>query len=117
MWLNIGVTHCYVLMERYYRFPTLETGTIPIRFILMSRRLNFLHYILHENESSLIHQFLVAQAKNPSKSDWVKTVTNDLQELNIQLNFEDIKNISKSMFKNLVKDKVKIKTFQYLTSQ
>ena len=82
----------------------LETGTIPIRFILMSRRLNFLHYILHENESSLIHQFLVAQAKNPSKSDWVKTVTNDLQELNIQLNFEDIKNISKAMFKNLVKD-------------
>ena len=50
----------------------LETGSIPIRFILMSRRLNFLHYILNEDENSLIYQFLMAQSKNPGKYDWVK---------------------------------------------
>ena len=93
----------------------LETGTIPIRFILMSRRLNFLYYILHEEESSLIYQFLETQSKNPSKSDWVKTVNDDLKYLEIQLNFEDIKKTSKTTFKQLVKEKVKTKAFLYLT--
>ena len=30
----------------------LESGNIPIRFILMSRRLNFLHYILNQHSFS-----------------------------------------------------------------
>ena len=38
----------------------LESGNIPIRFILMSRRLNFLWYILNESEDSLLHKFFVA---------------------------------------------------------
>ena len=93
----------------------LETGSIPIRFILMSRRLNFLHYILHEDEKSLIYQFLMAQSENPGKNDWVSTVTEDLQKLDIELSFEDIKKTSKLSFKQLVKERVKTKAFQYLT--
>ena len=36
----------------------LESGNIAIRFILMSRRLNFLHYLLNEVETSLVRKFL-----------------------------------------------------------
>ena len=65
---------------------------------------------------SLNSNQIIAQSTNPSKSDWVKTVTDDLNNLEIQLTFNDIKNISKSMFKQLVKEKVKTKAFEYLTS-
>ena len=41
----------------------LETGNIPVRYILMARRINFLHYILNENEDSLLHNFSQAQEK------------------------------------------------------
>ena len=33
----------------------LETGSRPIRFIIMSRRLMFLHYILNEDNKSLVN--------------------------------------------------------------
>ena len=63
----------------------LETGNIPIRFIIMARRLNFLWYILNEEEDSLIRRFLEAQLDSPVKGDWVNTVREDLEELKIDL--------------------------------
>ena len=61
-----------ILLKKIFELPTstpaaflhLELGTIPIRFILMIRRLNFLQYILKEQEDSLIHRFLVTQIEN-----------------------------------------------------
>ena len=43
----------------------LELGVIPIRFIIQERRLNFLGYILHEDEESLINMVLKSQLRNP----------------------------------------------------
>ena len=48
----------------------LELGCVPIREIVRSRRLNFLHYILNQEKTSLIYKFLKAQLKNPTKKDW-----------------------------------------------
>ena len=42
----------------------LELGIVPIRFIIKMRRLNFLQYILQEDENCLIHTFLKAQLEN-----------------------------------------------------
>ena len=39
----------------------LESGNIPIRFVLMSRRLNFQYYMLNEETDSLIRKVLMAQ--------------------------------------------------------
>lgn len=52
----------------------------------------------------------------PSKSDWITTVMNDLKILEINLSFDDIKNTTKTMFKQLVKQRIKIKAFQFLIS-
>ena len=73
----------------------LETGNIPIRFILMSRRLNFLHYILNEDESSLLHRFFKAQTECPVRGDWVTMVSDDMKELGIDLQLEEIRSFSK----------------------
>ena len=69
----------------------LETGNIPIRFILKGRRLNFLWYILNEDEDSLLYSFFKAQCENPVRGDWVNTVKSDLDEIDIKMDFESIK--------------------------
>ena len=92
----------------------LESGNIPIRFVLMSRRLNFLHYMLNEDQDSLIRSVLDAQIRNPCSGDWITTVFSDLKTLEINLSLEEIQRFSKINFKEMVKEKARKKSFQYL---
>ena len=108
---KIFSAHSKTPLETLY----LESGNIPIRLILMSRRLNFLHYILNEDEDSLLRKFFTAQRQSPVKGDWVTTVTNDMRELGINLTMEEIAGTSKLRFKEIIKNKVKMKALQYLT--
>ena len=62
----------------------LETGCKPLRFHVMARRMMFLHYILKEDDKSLIKRFFNVQARNPGKNDWVLKVDEDLDFLKIQ---------------------------------
>ena len=80
----------------------LETGAKPIRFILMKKRLMFLHYILNEPSQSLINRFFIVQERNPSKNDWCSKVKEDLAYLEIFLSFEQIKIASTYQLKTLV---------------
>ena len=92
----------------------LESGNIPIKFILKSRRLNFLFYILHENNDALIRNVFDAQRKSPLKGDWVNTVKEDLESLNIDKTFEDIEQMEKESFKTLVRERVRHTAFEHL---
>ena len=47
----------------------LELGVMPICFIIKSRRLNFLKYIVSEPNDSLVHQVFDAQIKHPTRND------------------------------------------------
>ena len=93
----------------------LESGNIPIRFILMSRRLNFLHYILNEEEDSLLRRFFEAQISNPVKGDWVVTVKKDLEDLGINQTFLEFAQMSKTHAKKMIREKVEIAAFNYLS--
>ena len=57
----------------------------------------------------MIFNFFEAQRKNPTKKDWVTTVKNDLEELNINLQFEDIMKMKKCEFKKLLNRKIEMK--------
>ena len=63
----------------------LELGITPIRFIIISRRLMFYHYILNEDSDALLYRFYKAQAKEPVKNDWSLTINENLNELKISL--------------------------------
>ena len=89
----------------------LETGSRPIRFIIMSRRLKFLHYILNEDNKSLINQVLQEQMKSPVKNDWILTVWEDLKELEIGLDLKDIEELSKEGFKRFIDKKIDARVF------
>ena len=67
----------------------LELGWQPLRFIIQSRRLNFLKYILNQQETSLVKQDFTAQKLSPQRGDWVKIVEKDWKKLNICLSYEE----------------------------
>ena len=92
----------------------LESGNVPIRYILKSRRLNFLFYILHEDKESLIRKVFNEQINKPLKADWVKTVKKDISDLELNLTFDDIETIDQKRFKSLVKQQIHIKALEYL---
>ena len=108
---KIFSAQCKTPLEVLY----LESGNIPIRFILMSRRLNFLHYILNQPTDSLLRNVFDAQVDNPIGGDWVTQVEMDIRDLKLSLTFDQIKTIPKEQFKKLVKEKVKIRSFEFLT--
>ena len=93
----------------------LELGVLPIRYIIMMRRLNFLQYILYEDKNSLIHSFLKTQLSKPTSKDW--TVLKDIKTLNLNLTINDIEKMHKNTFKALVKNSVTKEALKYLNDE
>ena len=60
---------------------------------------------------------LLAQIAEPVKNDFYSTILSTLKEVNIKENFEEIKTMDKSRFKNLVKEKCNQAAFNYLTEK
>ena len=55
-----------------------------------------------------------ATRENPIQGDFVKTYTEYLETLDIELSFEEIRNMSKYEFTQLVKKKTTESAFKYL---
>ena len=95
----------------------LELGVVPIRFIIIERRLNFLWYILHEDNESLINMVLKKQLETPAPGDWGQACHKNLKELDIQMSIMDIENISEDSFRSLVRRKIEETALDYLNKQ
>ena len=83
----------------------LEVGLVPISFIIKSRKQMFLHHILQQKKDSLIHKFFTTQMNSPTQNDWVSSVLEEQEELEINLELEEIEEMSKNRFKSIVKEK------------
>ena len=95
----------------------LEMNCIPIRFIIRSRRLNFLHSILHEEQHSLIYRFLQAQLDDPTKNDWGTSVHADLKRLEMSSDLNEVREASVYTFKNDVKKRIVKDSLKYLNHE
>ena len=73
--------------------------------------------ILDENEQSLVFNFFKLQLQQPTKNDWVSTCKKDLEEMKINLKFEEIRMMSKENFANIVKSKIPEMAFKYLLNK
>lgn len=103
-------THSKAPREMIY----LETATIPIRFLIMKKRIIYLNYLLNQEANSLVNKFLKAQIDKILPGDWVSLVNQDLKDLDIALSFEDIKNTSKNELSEFLNKKIEEKAFEYL---
>ena len=126
MWIFHCDCECRILLRKilsaHSKSPTesfyLELGILPITFIIQSRRLNYLHYILNRPDNDLLKNFFIIQNKYPVKNDWVLTVKDDLRQLGLEyLSLNQIKNLKKEAFKGLVKLKCRDLAFKYLLEE
>ena len=68
--------HCKGPIESLY----LETGIIPIRYIIKKRRIMYLRHLLTRDKNELISKVYFAQLRKSVKNDWVNLVKNDIKE-------------------------------------
>ena len=105
-----------LLLKRIFNAPSstsiktmhLESGTIPIKFILKAKRIMYFHYLLQRGEDELVYKVLKEQMDNPVEGDWFSTVVDDLKSLGLNyLDIDEIKNFKKNLFKDLLKEHLK----------
>ena len=80
-----------VFMRRIFQVPNsvpssflyLETGCVPIRYVMKTKRIMFLHHILTREENALISQAFWAQVNQPVKGDWCIVVREDLDAIGL----------------------------------
>ena len=92
----------------------LETGLIPIRFIIVARRLVYYWNILQKPETELVKQVFNAQKIAPLKNDWILQIEDDLKLCNINYTEQEITNMSKAKFKAIVKESIRETARNYL---
>ena len=102
--------HAKVPLEFLY----LESGSIPIRHILSSRRINYLQTILKRDPEELIRRIYEAQVLKPCDGDFADLVKKDLQSIGVPLDTEKIRNTGRQQFKTYIKQKVSLSAFRYL---
>ena len=95
----------------------LELGQHPARFEIQKRRLLYLKYILEQSEESLLKKLYNLQKRFPSRGDWASTCQDDLRKLEINLSEQEIQEMTKYKFKNLIKEKIKKLALNYLTEK
>ena len=95
----------------------LELGHIPARFGIMKLRLFFLKTILNQDNSSLIKKFFYLQYEQRTKSDWVSTCIQNLKEMNINMTFNEIKEMKEKEYKDLIRKKCMELAYKYLMNK
>ena len=99
-------------IESYY----LETSTLPVRFIIMGRRLMYLWSILHKSDNELVKKVYNTQKEFPVKNDWVLQVQDDLSKCKIELSDEEIASMNKEKFRKIVNSAIKELSEEYLSN-
>ena len=89
----------------------LKLGVVPIKVILMARRVMYLHYLVTLNPDQMLYKFFTAQWKKPIKDDWIEEVKKNLNELDIDMTLDDMKLKSNNSFKRIVKINLKLIVF------
>ena len=95
-------------------FLYLETGAVPIRFLLSSRRMIYLQTILKRNENELVKKILKAQMENPTIGDYIELVKRDFAMIGEEINVNEIEQTSVNSYKKLIKNKIRKAALKYL---
>ena len=112
-----------MLLRKFLKVPTstpraalyLETGTIPISFLIKEKRIMFLHHILTRHEDALILKVFWVQVSQPAKGDWCTVVDEDMGHIGLQaLSFQDVKQMHQGTLRSLVKKNVVETAFKHL---
>ena len=94
-----------------------ESGQLPARYVIKRMKVIFFHYILTQEEETLMFKILMAQRNYPTNGDWYSDVSSIVKEFEININIEEIKKVPAIRFKRIVKQKSEMAGFNYLKGQ
>ena len=90
------------LLEAPFSTPSesfyLEFGILPVWSIIKGRRINFLKYLVDRNPESMLGRVFKIQWIDPDPGDWSYPVSKDLEDLDIDLTLDQIRDMSKTKF-------------------
>ena len=98
-------------------FQYLEMGILPVKFVIMEKRLKFLKYILDESMSSMIRQVYEAQKVDPKKGDFCELLKEDFKETNWTVTENEICVYTRTKWNKEVKQKVENTAFEALLKE
>ena len=98
-------------------FLYLETGAIPIRYVIGSRRMCFLQTILKRADNEITKKIFKAQSKSPLKGDFYNLVKEDFRNIDEVMNEAAITETTVKAFKAHIKTKTRIAAFKYLEAK
>ena len=98
-------------------FMMLELGLILVQFVIMKKRLQFLHHILTESTEALVRQVFDVLKEDSRKGYFVNLTNIDCEEFDIDLNNEEIADISKYSRKKYLKEKTDTEAFNLMSQR
>ena len=98
-------------------FMHLELGIIPVKYVIMQKRMNFLHYLLKEDTESMISKVFYALEADSRRGDFIALTNIDRNELDILETNEEIKSFSKFTWKKYIRKKVKMCALKHLNEE
>ena len=103
-----------MFMRRIYNVPIstpkeslyIESGCIPLKYLVKMRRCMFLWNILQLDKQELVYKFYTAQKLSSDKDDWIIQMEKDKKDMNLQLSDKQIANTSQEKFRDIIKRKL-----------
>ena len=92
----------------------LELGIFPVKFVLMKKIMNFLHYILKEDTDSMLYKVFCALEEDSKRGYFIVLTNIDRKERDIVENNADIKSISNYTWKRDIREKVRCVALQQI---
>ena len=95
-------------------FLYLESGAMPLRFIIASRRMSYQQTLLKRNDDELTKKIYKAQKDNPIEGDFYNLVKADWEMIGKEMDEEYIATASKDALKRHIKESIKASALKYL---
>ena len=106
------------VMELPRSVPTdalfLEMGIWPIKFEIEFRQLTYLKRIIDRNQNDPVYQLYQEMLKYSSEKNWANNILDLRRKYNLPLKDENISNMSKPVWKSIVKRKIQYYGFNCL---
>ena len=94
--------HSKTVREAFF----IETGKLPVRYILAKRRFMFWHHILTRTTDELIFKVYQAQKIKPTRFDWRNMILQECESFSLEITEDAVPEFSKRKFKILVEQAV-----------
>ena len=98
-------------------FMYLELGIIPVRYVLMSKRMKYLRTILGESMDTMLRNVYETLKTDSRNGDFVDLVQKDFMELNMNFTDKEIEDYSEYQWNFFVNYHIKKKAFSDLVEE